>query len=92
MLNQRRFARRAVKVLWLGLIPLAAGLAVKQAHTSPKELVHRVKRWGPRKQLHYLKPSSGSLNGGGDEQEESEEDEAQQNIGSDQHRKRFFWF
>ncbi|KAK9804973.1 hypothetical protein WJX73_006082 [Symbiochloris irregularis] len=94
VLNQRRISRRVVRVLWLALIPVAAGLVIKHSHTSPKQLVRNIKSWRPHKQLKHLKPTTASVFGGAEEEQDVHEDEDLEDLRAkgDHHGKKFFWF
>ena len=95
VLNQRRFARRFARFVWIAMIPMAAGLAVYRADTSPRELVRNLKDRWPRHPFKHLRPASPA-------QADAEEEEAEeeQDLGAAEplveqprsHNKKFFWF
>ena len=80
-------------MLWLALIPVAAGLLIKHSHTSPKQLIRNIKSWRPQKQLKHLKPTTASVFGHAEEEQSDADEDVEELRAKGQHRdKKFFWF
>ena len=94
VLNQRQFARRFVRFLWLSMIPLAVGVAVARTDASPRELLHKVKDRLPKRPLRRPRQAAAeAFAGGEDTVEEAEEPAMPLTQERQQHNgKKLFWF